>query len=112
MASSVVVKQLENPRVSGLIYPIMQALDEEYLKADVQYGGIDQRKILMFAREYLPKIGYRARVEVMTPMIPGLIGEKMSSSYEESKIDLLDSYDVIKKKLNKAKPLYRRQVKK
>lgn len=101
-ASSEVVKQLENPRVSGLIYPIMQALDEEYLKADVQYGGIDQRKILMFAREYLPKIGYRPRVEVMTPMIPGLIGEKMSASNEESKIDLLDTYDVIKKKLNKA----------
>ena len=80
----------------------MQALDEEYLKADIQYGGIDQRKILVFARENLPKIGYNARIEIMTPMIPGLIGKKMSASDESSKIDLLDSEEVIKKKVNNA----------
>lgn len=89
-AASEVVKFGDNPKLAGLIYPIMQALDEEYLKVDVQYGGIDQRKILMFARENLPKIGYDARVEVMTPLIPGLIGKKMSASDAKSKIDLLD----------------------
>jgi len=101
-ASSDVVKQSDSPKLSGLIYPIMQALDEEYLDVDVQYGGVDQRKIFMFAREYLPKIGHKRRIEVMTPMIPGLIGEKMSASNEESKIDLLDDEKTIKKKLNKA----------
>jgi tyrosyl-tRNA synthetase len=102
-ASSDVVKQSENPKLSGLIYPIMQALDEEYLKVDIQYGGVDQRKILMFAREYLPKVGYKPRIEVMTPMIPGLTaGGKMSASDKASKIDLLDSEDGIKKKLNSA----------
>lgn len=101
-AGSEVVKQDDNPKLAGLIYPLMQALDEEYLGVDIQYGGVDQRKILMFAREYLPKIGYRSRVEVMTPMIPGLIGEKMSASHETSKIDLLDDTETIKKKLNKA----------
>jgi len=101
-AGSEVVKQSDNPKLSGLIYPVMQALDEVYLEVDVQYGGVDQRKILMFAREYLPKIGYKPRVEVMTPMIPGLIGEKMSASKEESKIDLLDDEKTVKAKLNKA----------
>ncbi|MFH1510481.1 MAG: tyrosine--tRNA ligase [Candidatus Woesearchaeota archaeon] len=101
-AASEVVKQSDNPKTSGLIYPMMQALDEEYLKVDIQYGGIDQRKILMFAREYLPKIGYKSRVEVMTPIIPGLVGEKMSASVEESKIDLLDSSEELMRKLNKA----------
>lgn len=101
-AASEVVKQVENPKLSGLIYPIMQAVDEEHLKVDIQYGGLDQRKILMFARENLPKIGYRRRVEVMTPLIPGLIGEKMSASVEESKIDLLDSTETVRRKLNKA----------
>src|SRR3989344_7998896 len=43
-AASEVVKFGDNPKLSGLIYPIMQALDEQYLKVDVQYGGIDQRK--------------------------------------------------------------------
>lgn len=80
----------------------MQALDEQYLEADVQYGGVDQRKILVFAREYLPKIGYKPRVEVMTPMIPGLIGKKMSASDPKSKIDLLDDEKTVKEKMNNA----------
>ncbi|MBI2139016.1 tyrosine--tRNA ligase [Candidatus Woesearchaeota archaeon] len=101
-ASSEVVKQSDNPKLSGLIYPLMQALDEEYLKVDIQYGGIDQRKILMFAREYLPKIGYKPRIELMTPLIPGLIGEKMSASKEDSKIDLLETKESIKSKVSKA----------
>ena len=101
-AGSEVVKQSDNPKLAGLIYPIMQALDEQYLGVDIQYGGVDQRKILMFAREYLPKVGYKKRIEVMTPLIPGLIGEKMSASNEESKIDLLDDAKSVKNKLNKA----------
>src|SRR3989338_8617544 len=62
-AASEVVKFGDNPKLSGLIYPLMQSLDEEYLDVDMQYGGLDQRKILMFARENLPKLGYRRRVE-------------------------------------------------
>jgi tyrosyl-tRNA synthetase len=102
-AASDVVKQSENPKLSGLIYPIMQALDEEYLKVDIQYGGIDQRKILMFAREYLPKVGYERRIEVMTPLIPGLTASgKMSASDKASKIDLIDNEKAVKDKLNSA----------
>jgi tyrosyl-tRNA synthetase len=101
-AGSEVVKQSENFKLSGLIYPLMQALDEEYLKVDVQYGGIDQRKILMYARENLPKIGYKPRVEVMTPLIPGLQGLKMSASDPSSKIDLLDDPETVQQKMKKA----------
>lgn len=35
-------------------------------------------------------------------LVPGLAGGKMSSSIEDSKIDLLDSESVVKKKLKKA----------
>ncbi|MEM3112885.1 MAG: tyrosine--tRNA ligase [Candidatus Pacearchaeota archaeon] len=101
-AASEVVKFGDNPKLSGLIYPIMQALDEVYLNADVQYGGIDQRKILMFARENLPKLGYDPRVEVMTPLIPGLVGKKMSASDNKSKIDLLDSEEEVFRKVKNA----------
>lgn len=101
-AGSEVVKQAESPKLAGLVYPIMQALDEQYLGVDIQYGGVDQRKILMFAREQNPRIGYDARIEVMTPMLPGLLGKKMSASDESSKIDLLDSPDVVRKKLKGA----------
>ena len=39
--------QVKNPCMSNLMYPILQALDEEYLGVDIQFGGIDQRKIFM-----------------------------------------------------------------
>jgi len=101
-AASEVVKFEENPKLGGFIYPIMMALDEQYLDVDVQFGGLDQRKILVFARENLPKVGYDARVEVMNPMIPGLVGKKMSSSIPKTKIDLTDNEREIKQKINKA----------
>jgi len=101
-AASEVVKFGDNPKLSGLIYPIMQSIDEVYLDVDVQYGGLDQRKILMFARENLPKLSYRRRVEVMTPMVPGLIGKKMSSSVKESKVDLLDDGKTVERKIKNA----------
>jgi tyrosyl-tRNA synthetase len=98
-AASEVVRFGNEPKLSGFIYPILQALDEVYLDVDVQYGGHDQRKILAFAREVLPLIGYKKRVEVMTPMLPGLSGGKMSSSDEKSKIDLLDSQESVERKI-------------
>lgn len=101
-AASEVVKQGDNPKVSGLIYPIMQSLDEEYLGVDIQFGATDQRKIFMFARENHPKLGYKSRIEMMGPMIPGLIGKKMSSSDEKGKIDLLDDEKTVKSKLKNA----------
>ncbi|VVB82240.1 Tyrosine--tRNA ligase [uncultured archaeon] len=101
-ASSDVVKISDNPKLSGIIYPIMQAIDEQYLDVDCQLGGTDQRKIMVLARENLPKIGYNARIEIMNPLIPGLIGKKMSASDEKSKVDLLDDAEAIKKKMNGA----------
>jgi tyrosyl-tRNA synthetase len=41
-AGAEVVKQVESPFLSGLIYPGMQALDEQYLGVDFQFGGVDQ----------------------------------------------------------------------
>jgi len=92
----------ENIRLSGMIYPLMQALDEEYLKVDAQFAGVDQRKIMVYAREYLPKMGYKERVEIMNPMIRGLVGEKMSSSIEGTKIDLMDDEETVRRRINKA----------
>ncbi|EFN77433.1 Tyrosyl-tRNA synthetase, cytoplasmic [Harpegnathos saltator] len=101
-AGAEVVKQVANPLLSGLLYPGLQALDEQHLQVDAQFGGIDQRKIFTFAEKYLPMLGYDKRVHLMNPMIPGLAGAKMSSSEEDSKIDLLDNAAAIKKKLKKA----------
>ena len=101
-AGAEVVKQVENATLSGLIYPLMQALDEEHLGVDAQFGGVDQRKIFTFAAEQLPKVGYKERAHLMNPMVPGLAGGKMSASDPDSKIDLLDTADAVRKKLKKA----------
>jgi len=101
-AGAEVVKQVENATLSGLIYPLMQALDEEHLGVDAQFGGVDQRKIFTLAAEQLPKIGYKERAHLMNPMVPGLAGGKMSASDPDSKIDILDTPEIVKKKLKKA----------
>ncbi|KAI5185226.1 tyrosyl-tRNA synthetase [Nematocida homosporus] len=101
-AGAEVVKQTDNPHLSGLVYPGMQALDEEYLGVDAQFGGVDQRKIFIYAEKYLPMLGYRKRIHLMNPMVPGLGAGKMSSSEESSKIGLTDTDAQIKKKISKA----------
>ncbi|KAI1283502.1 tyrosyl-tRNA synthetase [Xylaria sp. FL0933] len=101
-AGAEVVKQSANSPLSGLLYPILQVLDEQYLNVDAQFGGLDQRKLFTAAKEWLPKLGYRQRAHLMNDMIPGLQGGKMSSSDENSKIDLLDPPDVVTKKIKKA----------
>ena len=58
----------------------MQAINIADLQIHLAVGGIDQRKIHMLAREELPRLGLPAPVCMHTPLIPGLNGEKMSSS--------------------------------
>jgi tyrosyl-tRNA synthetase len=58
-AGAEVVKQTSNAPLSGLIYPILQVLDEVHLGVDVQMGGMDQRKLFVAATEWLPKLGYK-----------------------------------------------------
>lgn len=67
-AGAEVVKQVASPLLSGLLYPGLQALDEQYLGVDAQFGGVDQRKIFTFAEKYLPILGYEKRVHLMNPM--------------------------------------------
>lgn len=88
--------------MSSLLYPGLQALDEQYLDVHMQFGGVDQRKIFMYAAHYLPRMGYAKRAHLMNAMVPGLSGGKMSSSDAKSKIDFLDSAADIKAKLKQA----------
>lgn len=101
-AGAEVVKQVDNAALSGLIYPLMQSLDEEHLGVDAQFGGVDQRKIFALAQEILPRVGYKERAHLMNPMVPGLAGGKMSASEPDSKIDILDTEEAVRKKIKKA----------
>ncbi|KAJ7186774.1 tyrosine tRNA ligase [Mycena filopes] len=101
-AGAEVVKQVDSALLSGLLYPGLQALDEQYLGCDFQFGGVDQRKIFTFAELYLPRLGYKKRAHLMNEMVPGLAGGKMSSSDPNSKIDFLDAPEVVRKKIKAA----------
>ncbi|WWC70355.1 phosphoribosylaminoimidazolesuccinocarboxamide synthase [Kwoniella pini CBS 10737] len=88
-AGADVVKESESPLMSSMMYPGLQSLDEQYLDVDFQFGGVDQRKIFMYAAHFLPRLGYAKRAHLMNAMVPGLSGGKMSASDPKSKIDFL-----------------------
>ncbi|MDY6780173.1 MAG: tyrosine--tRNA ligase, partial [Halobacteria archaeon] len=71
---SEVARDADAPKVSQMVYPLMQAVDIARLEVDVAVGGIDQRKIHMLARDHLPDIGYEAPTAVHTPILTGLEG--------------------------------------
>jgi tyrosyl-tRNA synthetase len=101
-AASEVVREGENPKLGGLIYPLMQTLDVDALDADVAYGGIDQRGIYMLSREILPDHGGDAPVCVFAPLLSGLSGGKMSASEDASKVNLTDAPGVVEDKIGDA----------
>lgn len=94
-------RKMEDPKVSQMVYPMMQAIDIALLDVDIAVGGIDQRKIHMLAREGLPHLGFKAPLCIHTPIILGLDGKKMSSS-SNNFISVDDSEEDINKKLKKA----------
>jgi len=87
-----VARDIENATVSQLWYPLMQIEDIKALECDVAYGGLEQRKIHMLARELLPIINHKA-VIVHTPLITSLKGpgQKMSKSIPGSGVSITDS---------------------
>jgi len=99
-----VARDIENARVSQVIYPLMQIMDIKSLGADVAYGGLEQRKIHMLARETLEGVGYKKPVCIHTPLLCSLQGPecKMSSSKPETLIGVDESPESIKKKINGA----------
>lgn len=69
------------------LYPIMQGFDSVELRADVELGGTDQRFNLLAGRTMQQKIHVvgqetkKIQSIVMSPLINGLDGRKMSSSW-------------------------------
>ncbi|UWG48964.1 Tyrosyl-tRNA synthetase [Halanaeroarchaeum sp. HSR-CO] len=93
----------ETAKVSHVVYPLMQALDIEYLDLDLAVGGLDQRKVHMLAREELPSLGYDVRPALHTPILGDLTtGEGKMSSSEGITISMEDDRDAIAEKVNDA----------
>ena len=104
-----------------VIYSCMQAADIFYLGAKICQLGMDQRKVNMLAREIGPGLGFWKPVVISHHMLLGLnvktpissektkeekikktIEFKMSKSKPDSAIFMTDSYEEIKRKINKA----------
>ncbi len=67
--------------IHEFLYPLAQAYDSVYLKADVELGGTDQLFNLMVGRDIMPAYHLAAQVVMTTPLLEGLDGvEKMSKS--------------------------------
>ena len=72
-----------------LLYPLMQAYDSVAIRADVEVGGTDQRFNLLAGRS-LQRYYHQNPQDIITnPLIEGLDGKKMSSSFQNT-INLLD----------------------
>jgi len=106
-AGTEVIKQGGEGKLGSAIYPVMQAIDENYVgqaafgvQIDMELGGIDQRKIFCFSRDLANengKISY-----LMNPMLSLSNKGKMSCSDNMEKISIHDTDDNIEGKIEKA----------
>jgi tyrosyl-tRNA synthetase len=103
-AGTEVVKQAKDPKLGSAIYPLMQAIDEQFvtqmafgLPADFELGGLDQRKIFCFSRDNGSTLAY-----LMNPIISLNQTNKMSASDLNGKINFTDTLEMIERKIKKA----------
>lgn len=67
--------------IHEFLYPLVQGYDSVALKADVEFGGTDQKFNLLMGRELQKHYGQSPQVVAMTPLLEGLDGvNKMSKS--------------------------------
>ncbi|MDP2820881.1 MAG: tyrosine--tRNA ligase [bacterium] len=84
----------EGKRISlrELLYPLMQGYDSVEVKADIEIGGTDQRFNLLAGRDIQRLYGQEPQDILTNPLIEGLDGRKMSSSFGNT-INLFDTPD-------------------
>ena len=73
-----------------MLYPLMQGYDSVEIKADVELGGSDQRFNCLAGRTLQAAVKTRPQAVLLTNLIPGTDGRKMSSSWGNT-INLTDS---------------------
>ena len=67
-----VARDVENAKISQIIYPLMQIADVKALKVNFVVCGLDQRKIYMLGVDEGKEIGLQEAVYLFTPIIPSL----------------------------------------
>ena len=77
-----------------LLYPLMQGYDSVAVRADVELGGTDQRFNLLAGRTIQELYGMPPQDVMMTELLEGTDGRKMSSSWGNT-INLNDEPDLM-----------------
>lgn len=82
----------EGKRVSlhETLYPLMQGFDSVAVRADVELGGMDQKFNILAGRDIQKHFGQKEQSIILGPLIEGLDGRKMSSSWGNT-INFLDT---------------------
>ncbi|MBU1730509.1 tyrosine--tRNA ligase [Patescibacteria group bacterium] len=73
-----------------LLYPLMQGYDSVAIEADVEVGGTDQRFNILSGRALQRHYKQEPQNIITNPLIEGLDGRKMSSSWGNT-VNLLDT---------------------
>lgn len=77
-------KRMENNIPIGmheLMGPILQGIDSFKVKADIEVGGNDQLFNFVITREVQELLGQKPEICILSPVINGLDGRKMSKSF-------------------------------
>lgn len=98
-AGSEIIRQKNDPYISSLLYPIMQAVDETVMDADVEIGGTDQLKIFSLARNKITYLGYEKCSYVVTELLSSLQPMNKPSLRILGYINFTDSKEAIWRKL-------------
>ncbi len=67
-----------------LMYPMLQGYDSVAIKADVEFGGTDQKFNNLAGRELMADLGMEPQQVFLVPLIPGTDGRKMGKSFDNS----------------------------
>jgi len=76
-----------------LIYPLIQAYDSVFLKADMELGGTDQKFNLLVGREIQKNYGLQPQIILTVPILEGLDGEKKMSKSLNNFVGIDESPD-------------------
>ncbi|HLF17466.1 MAG TPA: tyrosine--tRNA ligase [Candidatus Omnitrophota bacterium] len=77
------------------IYPLLQGYDSIHLKADIEFGGTDQKFNLLMGRQMQETVGQEPQVIIMTPLLEGTDGVVKMSKSTGNYIGITESPDEI-----------------
>ncbi len=67
--------------ITEFLYPLLQGYDSVAIESDVEFGGMDQKFNCLVGRDLQGMVGLRPQQVVLTPLLIGTDGRKMSQSF-------------------------------